>query len=96
MAADGSTFKGGEVNQDLLERLARESGMEWPDGEEFSVLAKKDEVRRFAALVAERCAIECDLQLHNEGILLSNPPQSAAARNAARAIRAMFQEPKNV
>jgi hypothetical protein len=85
----------------LLERLAREAGFWSRDaegpGDVPGVFLPREAggdcrpaLRRFAALVAEECARECDAQRFNTAELLSNPGQSSAARAAARAIRAKF------
>lgn len=75
------------ADPDLTERLAKEADLEFSatvglDGEPNDVpttVATLDDMRRFAALVAERCAEEAEPYW--------------TGTEAAKAIRAMFKEP---
>lgn len=79
------------MNRDTVIRLARASGVY--SGASEMVFATS--LERFAALVAaaakaeerEACAKVADAELSNTAMLLSLPPQSAAAFKIAAAIR---------
>lgn len=86
------------ADQDLIERLAREAGA-WTDeiAERPGRAARLDALRRFAALVAEECAKECEARGRN--YREAKAPgwfevDHEADQNAA-AIRAKFKEPTN-
>lgn len=84
------------MNSDLIERLAREAGgcpISDVLVEEFdsAVGFAPEQLSRFAALVAEACARECDAQRYNVTIKHSDPAQSDAAIAAACAIRRKFK-----
>jgi hypothetical protein len=91
------------VNQELLERLAREAGMTEPDldtreWDHELWKASTDDLHRFAALVASECVKVCDEAARRSREVVPVVPQASfgetAALVCARQIRAMFQEPK--
>ena len=74
-----------------IERLAREAGLlpdnSHPAPETRHMRNKRDAVQRFAALIAEECAKECDTLADGPEV---TPSQQFALDLAADAIRAKF------
>jgi hypothetical protein len=74
----------------LIERLAREAGMDPPGGVFPRWGADDAALRRFAALVAEHCAQTVEQRKRDYN---GDPSVQCERIEAAAAIRAMFKEP---
>jgi hypothetical protein len=81
---------------ELIERLATESGLVWTSGgmqligDGSGRYGGSDELAKFAALVAEECAKECDALAEKSG---TNRLQQLALDLASDAIRGKFHRP---
>lgn len=86
------------MSTELIERLAEQTGfrlVKQAGGHNWIYTGSAsgrctEALSRFAALVAEECAKQCDAALLDTSMLTSMPPQSSAARGAAARIRALF------
>jgi hypothetical protein len=82
-----------EVMSELIERLAKEAGLTDPDLGPWMIDygSSEDSIRKFARLVAEECAKECDSMADKPG---TNRLQQLALDLAADSIRAKFPPPE--
>lgn len=76
------------MDRELIERLAREVGLPWSESEVF--LKDNDNFYRFAALVAEECAMAC---LAEDALMQAGYREYACGEQCADAIRARFAAP---